>query len=525
MTKALRIRHGSFGRVAVLEMDRRLVVHAHPHAHLLFKVAGADGWFGLHDRRLPLGAEWAVAVNPWEPHWYPRASGSAPSLILALHLDHSWLAARLDGFRGPRCFPCHAVRVSPRLRTLVSTLNAEMFYGEGEDRAFVEELLVTLADRMRQAPVATSERKSECFARVDPIDRRIRRSIEFMQSRISERLGLETLARSVGLSRQHFFDLFRRSTTLTPSVFWNMLRMEQAVGELGSGPRPIHDIAADLGFSAQSNFARFFRDHLGSEPARVPQRGGHRGRADSTGRGAGPGPRRTSEPRRRVLTGSGRASDMSAHHREWVPGDGFREWAYRRLVEAEIEKVESKVRYTIDDVIRFGRPHFANALEARLAVAIAGVVTRYICEPVPAGDFDAFVAGRIERNHRAPHNRIGALLVPRQCLGEAATDLLVVALFDDVKERRDVVEKIAIHCIAQGREVRKPDPEEAARRKADMESLERQGCKVFRFVESDILSDALDCARAVNRYLSRLENNYARTYNYRAAVGAAGASS
>ena len=65
-----------------------------------------------------------------------------------------------------------------------------------------------------------------------------------------------------------------------------------------------------------------------------------------------------------------------------------------------------------------------------------------------------------------------------------------------------MVEKIAIHCIAQGREAPKPDPEEAARRNADMESLERQGCKVFRIVESDILSDPLDCARTVNRYLS-----------------------
>ena len=87
-----------------------------------------------------------------------------------------------------------------------------------------------------------------------------------MHSRLGEHIGLESLARSVGLSRQHFFDLFRRCTTLTPSVYWNMLRMERAVAELGAGLRPIHDIAADLGFSAQSNFARFFRDHQGVSP-------------------------------------------------------------------------------------------------------------------------------------------------------------------------------------------------------------------------------------------------------------------
>ena len=266
MTKALRIRHGSFGRVAVLEMDRRLVVHAHPHAHLVFKVAGADGCFGLHDRKLPLSTEWAIAVNPWEPHCFPKAGDDPSSRILALQLNPSWLVARLDDFPGRQCFPCHGVRVSPRLRTLVDTPNAEMIYGGGEDRAFVEELLVTLADRVRQAPVATAERKSESFVRVAPIDRRIRRSIELMHSRIGERLGFETLARSVGLSRQHFFDLFRRTTALTPSVYRNTLRMEQAVCELGAGLRPIHDIAADLGFSAQSNFARFFRDHKGLSP-------------------------------------------------------------------------------------------------------------------------------------------------------------------------------------------------------------------------------------------------------------------
>ena len=217
------------------------------------------------------------------------------------------------------------------------------------------------------------------------------------------------------------------------------------------------------------------------------------------------------------------ADGVSRHRRRWIPGDGFREWAHRQLVEAEIEKVESKVRYTIDDVVRFGGPHFTNILEARLAVALAGVITRHLCEPVPADDFEAMIADRIERNRRAPNHRVGVLLVPRQGFGETIADLVVVALFEDLKKRRDVVEKIAVFCVAQGREVPKPAAQTAARRTADMESLAKQGVKVFRFLETEILSDALDCARTVNRYLTRIENSYARTYNYRAAVGEAAA--
>ncbi|MGC1665171.1 MAG: AraC family transcriptional regulator, partial [Bradyrhizobium sp.] len=38
MSTALRIAHGAFGRVALLDMDESLVRHAHPHCHVLLKV-------------------------------------------------------------------------------------------------------------------------------------------------------------------------------------------------------------------------------------------------------------------------------------------------------------------------------------------------------------------------------------------------------------------------------------------------------------------------------------------------------
>jgi hypothetical protein len=45
MSTALRIVHGNFGRVALLDMDFSLVRHAHPHCHVLLKVEGADTQF------------------------------------------------------------------------------------------------------------------------------------------------------------------------------------------------------------------------------------------------------------------------------------------------------------------------------------------------------------------------------------------------------------------------------------------------------------------------------------------------
>jgi AraC family transcriptional regulator len=55
MSTALRIAHGAFGRVALLDMDRSLVRHAHPHCHVLIKGDGADTQFSVGDSMVPRG--------------------------------------------------------------------------------------------------------------------------------------------------------------------------------------------------------------------------------------------------------------------------------------------------------------------------------------------------------------------------------------------------------------------------------------------------------------------------------------
>jgi hypothetical protein len=70
MSKALRIAHGAFGRVALLDMDYSLVRHAHPHCHVLLKVEGANTQFVVDHAFYPLTDASAVLVNGWQPHSY-----------------------------------------------------------------------------------------------------------------------------------------------------------------------------------------------------------------------------------------------------------------------------------------------------------------------------------------------------------------------------------------------------------------------------------------------------------------------
>jgi len=91
MSDALRIAHGAFGRVALLDMDRSLVRHAHPHCHVLLKVDGDDTQFLVGDDVAPLTDDLAVLVNAWEPHAYIHDPRRKNALILALYIEPDWL--------------------------------------------------------------------------------------------------------------------------------------------------------------------------------------------------------------------------------------------------------------------------------------------------------------------------------------------------------------------------------------------------------------------------------------------------
>ena len=74
------------------------------------------------------------------------------------------------------------------------------------------------------------------------------------------------IARESGLSRPHFYRLFRTQTGVTPQLYLNTLIMENALNALVTTEAPIADIGFDLGFSSQSAFTRFFAANVGLPP-------------------------------------------------------------------------------------------------------------------------------------------------------------------------------------------------------------------------------------------------------------------
>ena len=98
------------------------------------------------------------------------------------------------------------------------------------------------------------------------IDFRVRKSISLMSEKLGSEIELDEVARDAGLSRPHFYKLFRRQLGVTPNIYLNTLRMEQAVKRIGQTAQSITEIGYELGFSCQSVFTRFFSSHVGMAP-------------------------------------------------------------------------------------------------------------------------------------------------------------------------------------------------------------------------------------------------------------------
>ena len=271
MSNALRIAHGTFGRVALLDMDASLVRHAHPHCHVLIKAEGADTHFSIREHLAPLTSDSAVLINAWEPHSYLHDPCRPRTIILALYVEPRWLA----GFRtnwtasgAPGFFDQVCGAITPRIRKLADGMALSMLHHPEaglEQERLLSDLMIAVIERFSAwRDLARSLRQHA--GRPAP-DWRIRRAAALIREDPAGIGDMGRLAGQVGLSRAQFFRLFEQSMDVSPRVFLNVVRMERAVEGLVGSSATLGELSNRLGFSAPSHFTRFFRDHAGATPS------------------------------------------------------------------------------------------------------------------------------------------------------------------------------------------------------------------------------------------------------------------
>ena len=104
------------------------------------------------------------------------------------------------------------------------------------------------------------------LSRAGPVDRRLRRAIEFMHDNFGNEIALEEIAAAAYLSEYHFARLFKQITGVTPHVYLANLRLDRARKLLSETALPISEIASTVGYQSQSHFTKVFKSITGVTP-------------------------------------------------------------------------------------------------------------------------------------------------------------------------------------------------------------------------------------------------------------------
>jgi AraC family transcriptional regulator len=255
--------YGPFGRVASLRPGNNLVPHAHTDAHIVVPVAGPCSEAIIGTQHVFLGEGTGVAVNPLTIHSFQLRDCNDSVSMLTFYINPQWLS-RLYGVSPSAPFRVATICLDSNMRDTARALAASIELGTSSESALVEETTAFLETLVALATSPAGHYRP--IAALLRPDFRVRRAMDFMRQNLDARVTLEQVARSAGLSRPHFFSLFHEQTVLTPRIYWNLLRIENAVNQIGAPQNQISDLAYNLGFSSQGNFSRFFREHIGVSP-------------------------------------------------------------------------------------------------------------------------------------------------------------------------------------------------------------------------------------------------------------------
>jgi len=263
MSTALAVCHGSFGRVTVYRLDKPMRTHAHREGHLTFLLSGRPAVVTIDNIPHLVDEGSGVAINPWQPHSFQPCSGDQAAVFLVAYICESWLDRDKDG-RGSLRFGANGLRVGTTIRSICASL-AHTLVTNASYR-IVNRYLNQLFDASFEESWKIGGRAIVPARPQSPIDFRVRKSLRILDDCIAEGIELDNVARDAGLSRPHFFKLFRENTGVTPALYANTMRIERALDRLTSSHISVTDIGFELGFSSQSHFTHFFSAHVGIAP-------------------------------------------------------------------------------------------------------------------------------------------------------------------------------------------------------------------------------------------------------------------
>lgn len=133
------------------------------------------------------------------------------------------------------------------------------------DELQVEELAYRILDSL----TVTAARTAPLRTASGPNPSRVLDVAAVLSSRYCERISIDEIARTLGVSPFHLCRSFRVASGTTIHRYLTVLRMTEAVRRLWDYRMNLTDLALDLGYSSHSHFSSTFRGFFGTTPGKL----------------------------------------------------------------------------------------------------------------------------------------------------------------------------------------------------------------------------------------------------------------
>jgi len=268
MSRPIRVFDGSFGRLQLLEAGAGEAPQVGSVPQVVVKQDGADLDVRVDGETCRLTRDHLIFLNPGVSSQVILEAGGSTQLL--------WFQASADWLRGSfpavfdlgqRPFAATSEAITARIRQLADTLAIEVLNDQFLSHERLEFMLQELMLSIVETYLARRQAGGRLWRGSPFADSRIRRALSLLRAHPNKDVNMNDLASQVGLSRSRFYDLFQLSTGRSPRSYLDLLCVESAIAKLSTGRAKIAQVSAELGFSAQSNFTRFFQQQVGIPPS------------------------------------------------------------------------------------------------------------------------------------------------------------------------------------------------------------------------------------------------------------------
>ncbi len=230
-SKILHIREGEYGLIAIMDLADPIAEHAHSGTHLQFWLDGATSNLRVGKHIIPRNREQAIAINSYEPHSTIDGEESGNSLCILFNLNKEWVTYQYMRLGVSPKFKHPSIPVNNHLHHYIQNFAHQLINDTKEWN-----VNLCVSHIFDNAVLAIKDRfDNETFIRAQEhifTDIRIQKSIIFMQKNLDARFNFAHVAKTSGLSRAQFFNLFQKNMHLKPTIFWNTIRMEVAIDKI-----------------------------------------------------------------------------------------------------------------------------------------------------------------------------------------------------------------------------------------------------------------------------------------------------